>query len=59
LLLEQERRIVQVAAAKARTRMLAPRPDLLARMVERAEGSGPRLSAEQRAALAWLARPVG
>ncbi len=58
-LLEQEQRIVQVARAKAHTRMLAPRPDLLARMVELAEYSGPRLSTEQQAALAWLARPVG
>ncbi len=59
VLLEQERRIVQVAAAKASTRVWAPRPDLVARMVELAEGSGPGLSAEQQAALEWLARPVG
>jgi ATP-dependent exoDNAse (exonuclease V) alpha subunit len=58
-LLDQERRIVQVARAKASTRMLAPRPDLVARMVELAEYSGPRLSAEQQTALEWLARPVG
>jgi hypothetical protein len=58
-LLEQERRVVQVAAAKASTCMLAPRPDLMARMVELAECSGSRLSAEQQAALEWLARPVG
>jgi conjugative relaxase-like TrwC/TraI family protein len=58
-LLDQERRIIQVARAKASTHMLAPRPDLVARMVELAEHSRPRLSAEQQAALAWLARPVG
>ena len=45
-LLDQERRIVQAARAKASTRMLTPRPDLIARMVELAEHSGPRLSAE-------------
>ena len=58
-LLEQERRIVQVAAAKASARALAPRPELLAQMVERAGWSGPRLSAQQQTALEWLARPVG
>ncbi len=58
-LLEQERRIVQVARAKASTQTLAPRPELLARTVELADLSGPRLSAEQQTALEWLARPVG
>jgi conjugative relaxase-like TrwC/TraI family protein len=58
-LLEQERRIVQVAAAKASTRALAPRPELLAQMVELRLPGGVALSAEQQAALWHLAQPVG
>jgi len=59
VLLQQERRIVAVAAAKATTRVLAPRPELLARTVELSGLGGRRLSAEQQAALRHLARPVG
>jgi conjugative relaxase-like TrwC/TraI family protein len=59
VLLEQERRIVQVAHAKARAGVLAPRPDLLSRMAELAGLDGPRLSGEQRAALEHLGAPVG
>lgn len=59
VLLAQEEQIVQTAWVKAGTRMLAPRPELLARMVELAGLVGPQLSQEQRAALAWLAAPVG
>jgi conjugative relaxase-like TrwC/TraI family protein len=58
-LLAQEQRIVEVARAKASTRVLAPRPGLLAQMVELADLSGLRLSGEQWTALWWLARPVG
>jgi conjugative relaxase-like TrwC/TraI family protein len=59
VLLNQERRIVEVAHAKARAVVLAPRPELLARMAELAGLAGPRLSREQRAALAHLGAPVG
>jgi conjugative relaxase-like TrwC/TraI family protein len=59
VLLAQERRIVQVASAKARTRVWAPRPELLAQMIELAMPGGVALSAEQQAALWHLARPVG
>jgi conjugative relaxase-like TrwC/TraI family protein len=58
-LLAQEQQIVQTARDKAATRALAPRPELLARMVELAGLTGPRLSREQRVALDWLAAPVG
>jgi conjugative relaxase-like TrwC/TraI family protein len=58
-LLTQEQQIVQTARAKAATRVLAPCSQLVARMVERAGLAGPRLSQEQRAALDWLAAPVG
>jgi conjugative relaxase-like TrwC/TraI family protein len=59
VLVQQERRIVQVAAAKASTRVLAPRPELVARMIELSALGGRRLSAEQQTALKHLARPVG
>ena len=58
-LLAQEQQIVQTARVKATTRVLAPSPQLLAHMVELASLAGPRLSQEQRAALEWLAAPVG
>ncbi len=58
-LLDQERQIVQVAAAKASTRALAPRPELLAQMVKQRLPGSVALSAEQQTALEWLARPVG
>jgi conjugative relaxase-like TrwC/TraI family protein len=59
VLLAQERRIVEVARAKASARVLAPRPELLARMAELPALAGPRLSGEQRAALDHLGAPVG
>jgi hypothetical protein len=59
VLLQQERRIVQVAHAKARARVLAPPPDLLSRMADLAGLAGPRLSGEQLAALEHLGAPVG
>jgi conjugative relaxase-like TrwC/TraI family protein len=59
VLLAQEQQIVKMARGKAATRALAPRPELLARMVELAGMADPPLSKEQRAALAWLAAPVG
>ena len=59
VLLNQEQRIVQTARAKAATQTLAPRPALVARMVELAGLGGTRLSEEQRTALYWLAAPVG
>jgi conjugative relaxase-like TrwC/TraI family protein len=58
-LLAQEQQVVQAARVKAATRALAPSPRLLAHMVELAGLTGPRLSQEQRAALEWLAAPVG
>ncbi|HEV8650215.1 MAG TPA: AAA family ATPase [Actinomycetes bacterium] len=58
-LLAQERRIVQVARAKAATRTLAPRPELLGRAAQLANLTGPRLSKEQLAALRHLGAPVG
>ncbi len=58
-LLAQERRIVQIAAAKASTRALAPRSELVAQMIEQRMPGGVALSGEQQAALGWLARPVG
>jgi conjugative relaxase-like TrwC/TraI family protein len=58
-LLAQEQQIVQTARVKVATRVLTPSPELLARMVELAGLTGPRLSQEQRAALEWLAAPVG
>lgn len=59
VLLAQERRIVKTAQGKATTRVLVPRPELVARMVELASLRGTRLSHEQRTALDWLAAPVG
>jgi conjugative relaxase-like TrwC/TraI family protein len=59
VLLAQERRIVEVARAKARTRVVAPRPELLARAAELATQTGPPLSTEQLAALHHLGAPVG
>ena len=58
-LLAQEQQIVQTAQAKAATRVLTPSSQLVARMVELAGLAGPPLSREQRAALDWLAAPVG
>jgi conjugative relaxase-like TrwC/TraI family protein len=59
VLLAQEQQVLQTARVKAATRALAPRPELVARMVELAGLGGTRLSQEQQAALAWLAAPVG
>jgi len=59
VLLAQEQRIVEIARAKARTRVVAPRPELLARAAELATLTGPRLSKEQLAALKHLGAPVG
>jgi conjugative relaxase-like TrwC/TraI family protein len=59
LLLAQEQQIVQTARVKAATRVLAPGPELVARVVELAGLAGRRLSQEQQAALEWLAAPVG
>jgi conjugative relaxase-like TrwC/TraI family protein len=59
VLLAQERRIVQTARVKAATRVLAPSPQLVGRMVELAGLCGTRLSDEQRMALGWLAAPSG
>jgi ATP-dependent exoDNAse (exonuclease V) alpha subunit len=58
-LLAQEQRIVEVARAKAATRTLAPRPEMLAHAAELATRSGPRLSKEQLAALRHLGAPTG
>ena len=59
VLLAKEQQIVQTAQAKAATRVLTPSSRLVARMVELAGLAGPPLSREQRAALDWLAAPVG
>jgi conjugative relaxase-like TrwC/TraI family protein len=59
VLLAQEQQILETARVKVATRVLAPRPELLARMVELAGMAGPPLSKEQRSALEWLAAPVG
>jgi conjugative relaxase-like TrwC/TraI family protein len=59
VLLAQERRIVEAARAKATTRVVAPRPELLARAAEVATLTGPRLSKEQLAALKHLGAPIG
>ena len=59
VLLAQERRIVEVARTKARTRVVAPRPELLARAAELAILTGPPPSTEQLAALHHLGAPVG
>ena len=59
VLLAKEQQIVQTAQAKAATRVLTPSSQLVARMVELAGLAGPPLSREQRAALDWLAAPVG
>jgi conjugative relaxase-like TrwC/TraI family protein len=58
-LLEQERRIIQTATAKAHTRCVAPTGQMRTRAVQLAELAGVRLSAEQHAALDHLAAPVG
>jgi transcriptional regulator of acetoin/glycerol metabolism len=59
VLLTQERRIVEVARAKAQTRVVAPRPEQLAGAANLATLVGPPLSEEQRAALAHLGAPTG
>jgi conjugative relaxase-like TrwC/TraI family protein len=59
VLVAQEQQIRQMAQAKVATRVLAPRPELLARMVELAGLAGSQLSREQRTALEHLAAPVG
>jgi conjugative relaxase-like TrwC/TraI family protein len=59
VLLAKEGRILQVARAKAATRTVAPRPELLAHAAEFAALAGPRLSAEQRTALQHLGAPTG
>jgi conjugative relaxase-like TrwC/TraI family protein len=59
VLLAQEQRIVGVARTKARTRVVAPRSELLARAAELVTQTGPSLSAEQLAALRHLGAPVG
>lgn len=58
VLLAQEHKIVEVARAKARTRVVTP-PELFARAAEHATLAGPRLSKEQLAALKHLGAPVG
>jgi len=58
VLLAQERKLVQAARAKAATRMLAPRPELLAAAAA-FTATGPDLSKEQLAALHDLGAPVG
>jgi conjugative relaxase-like TrwC/TraI family protein len=59
VLLAQERRIVQIAGAKAHTRCVTPTAAMLARAVQLSELTGFRSSEEQRAALRHLAAPVG
>jgi conjugative relaxase-like TrwC/TraI family protein len=59
VLLGKEQQIVQTAQAKVATRVLTPSSQLVARMVELTGLAGPPLSPEQRAALDWLAAPVG
>jgi conjugative relaxase-like TrwC/TraI family protein len=58
VLLAQERKVVQVARAKASTRVLAPRPELLAAAAS-FTAAGPPLSKEQLAALSHLGAPTG